>query len=144
MGIGSSFWQAPSSHLSAHQLILQQYLRFVVTGAFAIGTYLGLFETLRLLTPLPLWAATGCAYLLASGLNYWLNYNWSFASQEPHSSALMKYAAIALVSVMLNAVIVPILVREGLSPLVAGFAFAITWPIFSFFAQKYWAFKQPS
>lgn len=123
-------------------MIVRQYLRFMVSGALAIAVYLGLFELFRPLGGLPLWAATGSAYLLATGLNYWLNYTWSFASQQPHSSALMRYAAIALMSVSLNAVVVPFLVSRGVSPPIAGFAFAITWPVFSFFAQKYWAFKE--
>lgn len=138
----SGFWHAPPQYLSERGLMLQQYLRFVVTGALAIASYLALFEAFRVLGALPLWAATGLAYLLASGLNYWLNYNWSFASQAPHSSALWKYATIAAISVSLNAVTVPFLVSKGMTPLFAGFAFAITWPIISFFAQKYWAFKE--
>lgn len=122
-------------------VILRQYLRFMVSGALAIGLYLVLFEGFRALTGLPLWAATGAAYLLATGLNYWLNFNWSFASQQSHSSALPKYAAIAITSVTLNAVTVPFLVDQGLEPPVAGFAFAITWPVISFFVQRSWAFK---
>lgn len=123
-------------------MIVWQYLRFMVSGALAIAAYLALFELFRPIASLPLWAATGSAYLLATGLNYWLNYTWSFASQQPHSAALMKYTVIALLSVSLNAIAVPFLVNRGVSPPVAGFAFAITWPIFSFFAQKYWAFKE--
>ena len=138
----SSFREAPQTGLNAYQLMFQQYLRFVVTGALAISAYLVLLEAFRALIPVPLWSATGAAYLLASGLNYWLNYNWSFASRQSHKSAAMKYAAIALLGVSLNAVTVPVLVSDGYSPLVAGFSFAITWPVFSFFAQKYWAFKE--
>lgn len=144
----SSFRGGPQAGLNAYQLMFQQYLRFVVTGAIAISAYLILLEVFRISTPLPLWGATGAAYLLASGLNYWLNFNWAFApqqsqtGQQSHAGAAVKYTAIAVLGVSLNAVTVPVLVRDGLSPLVAGFAFAITWPIFSFFAQKYWAFKE--
>jgi len=128
---------------SAFGLSLREYLRFAVSGAVAIGAYLLLFEAFRQIPALPLWIATAAAYTLATGVNYWLNYHWSFASQSPHVSALRRYATIALLSVTLNAVIVPFLVSQGLPPTAAGFAFAITWPIFSFFAQKYWAFKEP-
>lgn len=122
---------------------VQEAARFVVSGAMAIAAYIALFEVIRRLPGVPLWLATGGAYVLATGLNYWLNYHWSFASQGPHSSALPKYAVITLVSVTLNALIVPFLIRSGLPPALSAFAFAITWPIFSFFAQKYWAFKSP-
>lgn len=122
-------------------LDLREYIRFMVSGAAAIGAYLLLFEVFRRGLAVPLWAATGAAYGLATCLNYWLNYHWSFASKETHRSAFLKYGVIALTSVTLNAVTVPFLVSQGLQPSVAGFTFAITWPIFSFFAQKYWAFK---
>ncbi|MEO0464334.1 MAG: GtrA family protein [Pseudomonadota bacterium] len=120
---------------------VRQYLRFVVSGAVAIGAYLLLFEAARLIPGLPLWLATGGSYMLATGLNYWLNYNWSFASNQSHKSALPRYAMIAIASVSLNAATVPFLVNRGLPPAVAGFVFAITWPIASYFLQKYWAFK---
>ncbi|MEL6485931.1 MAG: GtrA family protein [Pseudomonadota bacterium] len=125
-------------------LDLREYLRFVVAGAAAIGTYLLLFAAFRSGLAVPLWAATGAAYGLATCLNYWLNYHWSFASKEAHRSAFLKYGVIALTSVTLNSLTVPFLVRHGIEPSAAGFAFAITWPIFSFFAQKYWAFKDPA
>jgi len=122
-------------------LAFRQYLRFAASGALAIGTYIALFALFRTALPLPLWATSGGSYLLATGLNYWLNYHWSFASKDPHHSALPRYAVIACASVSLNAAIVPLLVHSGLSPSAAGFAFAITWPVLPFFAQKYWAFK---
>lgn len=73
----------------------RQYFRFVVSGALAISAYLVLFEGARWITGLPLWVATGGSYLLATGLNYWLNYHWSFASNNAHRAALPHYAAIA-------------------------------------------------
>ena len=122
---------------------VQEGVRFVVSGALAIAAYIALFEVIRRIPGVPLWLATGGSYVIATSLNYWLNYHWSFASQGPHSSALPKYAVITLVSVTLNALTVPFLIRSGLAPALSAFAFAITWPIFSFFAQKYWAFKEP-
>ena len=122
---------------------VQEAMRFVVSGAMAIAAYIALFEVIRRIPGLPLWLATGGSYVLATCLNYWLNYHWSFASKGPHSSALPKYAVITLVSVTLNSLTVPFLIRSGLAPALSAFAFAITWPIFSFFAQKYWAFKEP-
>ncbi len=83
-------------------------------------------------------------YALATCVNYALNYHWSFGSQETHGRAFLKYAVIALTSVSLNAVTVPFLVSRGLDPALAGFAFAITWPVFSYFAQKHWAFRSRS
>ncbi|MEM9312158.1 MAG: GtrA family protein [Pseudomonadota bacterium] len=133
--------RAQLEHESALSAGLQQYMRFVISGALAIAAYLALFEVFRLFLDLPIWAASVGAYVLATILNYLLNYHWSFAAHGPHNRTLAKYAFIALVSVSLNGFIVPLLVNFGLPPTLSAFAFAITWPIVSFFAQKHWAFK---
>jgi putative flippase GtrA len=82
------------------------------------------------------------AYALATLLNYLLNYYWSFASGEAHSTATAKFLTVAVAGAVLNSAFVALVTNTAGLPFVwAGLIFALIWPIASFSAQKLWAFR---
>jgi len=86
--------------------------------------------------------ANAIAYVVATAYNYLLNFYWSFRTTRRHSQAAWRYLALAGAGILLNAVYVDAAMRFlGLPLEAAAISFAALWPLVSFVAMRYWAFR---
>jgi putative flippase GtrA len=92
-----------------HSLV--QFIDFAVVGVVGTAAH---FVTLILLVQSASWApaiATTAGFLVGALVNYALNYRLTFQSQASHADAVPRFLAIALLSMLLNVVIVWVLVH---------------------------------
>lgn len=133
----SDWWQKTL----AWPLLLQQLLRFALVGV--MGTlvhYIVLVLLVELAGFSALWA-TSCGALSGAVVNYFLNYRFTFASQNPHRAALPKFLVLAGLGLGLNALLMALLLNLGLFYLLAQPLATLLVLFVNFFANKYWTFR---
>jgi len=119
----------------------REFLKFANSGA--IGT-LAHYSVLWILVDLtgthPVAASTAGA-LTGAGVNYFLNYHWTFKSRLPHSRTMPRFFAIAMFSLVLNTFLMAILISLGtLHYMVAQLASTTICLVVNYFASRFWAF----
>lgn len=120
---------------------LTRLIRYVVTGLAANGLGLAIFQALVWAGAAPELASFLC-FFPAFFTAYLLNKLWSFESQMPHRTALIRYALATAAVVALQIGIVSVLYRLfGVWPFAAQVvALAIATPI-SFLMMSWWVFE---
>ncbi len=107
-----------------------------------MGVYIGSLWIMVHWSSLPGGGANIVAYSLATLLNYFLNFYWSFGSKQTHGLASTKFLTLVLVGLISNSVFVSTLTQlGGVSLLLAATLFSVIWPLVSFSAQKIWVFR---
>ncbi|REL31119.1 GtrA family protein [Thalassotalea euphylliae] len=95
------------------------------------------FASLALLT------STMLSYCLSTLLNYWLNYYFTFTSNQAHARVLPRFVLVALVGLLINtsvfALFSLVLNFYYLVAQVAATLFALIW---NYGANKLWTFKR--
>jgi len=84
----------------------KKFTRFAAVGAFGV---LVQYAVLIALIELFSWnavIASGVGFLLAAGVNYYLNYRYTFESKKRHYEAFVKFSIIASAGLVLNSVII--------------------------------------
>jgi putative flippase GtrA len=86
--------------------LLDKFIRFASVGAFGVVVqYLVLIllvEVFDLNTVL----ASGCGFVIAAWVNYYLNYHYTFASEKCHRETFVKFSIIAGIGLLLNSAII--------------------------------------
>ena len=118
-----------------------QFAIYAAIGILNLVFYVGGVWALARYTPIPdLWVNT-LMWVLATVNAYVANYALTFSSDRPHGPALVKYLAVVLVGIALNALFVWAVVDVLNWPVWIGSAlFVIIWPVASFVVQKVWVF----
>jgi len=81
-------------------------------------------------------------YILSIFLAYIANYYWSFQSSQKHKLAFIKYVAVSIIGLSINAVFIYSLSVIFAAPIwLSTTAFSALWPIISFIAQKKFVYK---
>lgn len=120
---------------------LRQLARFLGVGFIsAIGHY-GLLIVLvqgLWVAPVP---ASAAGALLGAGINYSLNYRFTFRSAKRHRDAVLKFAVVASAGLMLNTVFMWIGIELlGLHYLISQIITTVLVLIWSFLGNRYWTF----
>lgn len=121
--------------------LLRQFIHFAGVGSVsAIGHY-GLLIALvqgMAVAPVP---ASAAGALLGAGINYSLNYRYTFRSSRRHRDAVIKFAVVASVGLMLNTFFMWLGVeRLGLHYLLGQIVTTGLVLIWSFLGNRYWTF----
>jgi putative flippase GtrA len=110
-------------------------------GVGAIGTaghyvvYIALIQTgLHVVT------ASAAGFVVGALINYWLNYHYTFNSEQPHRQAMTRFFAVALAGLALNTLIVFLLNRMHWHYLLAQAAATMVVLIWNFAANRRWTF----
>lgn len=86
--------------------------------------------------------ANAGAYVVATLVNYLLNYYWAFRSSRTHAEAGWRFLSVVIFGLVLNSVYVSFVVGISDMPLeVVALSFAVLWPLISFSALKLWALR---
>ena len=113
-----------------------------MTGVLSVALYVGGAALGHRILGLDALVANAAAYVAATAFNYLMNFYWSFRTTRKHSEAAWRYLALSGTGVVLNSLYVDLVMRSFGAPLeVAAITFAALWPLVSFFAMRYWAFR---
>jgi putative flippase GtrA len=119
----------------------KQFLKFALVGATATLTT---YAVLILLVEGPHLGAVPASvvgYLAGAGVNYVLNYRFTFSSSQLHQVAIPRYLAVMTVGLLLNAVIMYVAVsRLAIHYLIAQLVAVAIVLVWSFALNRRWAF----
>lgn len=117
-----------------------QFLRYASAGA--VGT-LAQYATLVALVQAQ-WTgavvASTIGAILGALVNYVLNHRFTFASGRTHAHALPRFAAVAVMGILLNAAVVAILVQANVHYLVAQVVATGAVLVGGYLANRAWTF----
>ena len=119
----------------------RQFVSFTGVGfASAIGHY-GLLIALVQIASVPAVPASAAGALLGAWINYTLNYHFTFRSSKRHREAVLKFAAVATVGLVLNTVFmwvgVELIGAHYLLSQVVTTGLVLIW---SFAGNRFWTF----
>lgn len=121
--------------------MLTQFASFVMVGALGTGVHYALMFALVGAASWPAEAATTLGAACGAGVNYLLNYRFTFRSIAPHRIALAKFLAVAATGMGINLAIVATLTRllalGALPAQLAATAVVLGW---GFIANRAWTF----
>ena len=81
--------------------------------------------------------------MASAGLNYWLNYHFTFRSRNPHVGAVGRFALVALSGLGLNALVMMLLgYVPGLKYIVAQLIATALVLVWNFLGNSVWTFAQ--
>jgi putative flippase GtrA len=121
--------------------MLMQFVNFACVGAIATALqYLVLIVLVQFGDLRPV-LASGVGYAAGAGINYLLNYRYTFASQRSHFQAMSKFVTVAIIGLMLNSLIVAVatekLLLHYLLAQVIATGLVLMW---NFCANRVWTF----
>jgi len=122
--------------------LFRQFVTFTGVGfVSAIGHY-GLLIALVQLAGVGAVAASAAGALLGAWINYSLNYHFTFRSSKRHRDAVLKFAAVASVGLVLNTVFmwvgVELIGAHYLLSQVVTTGLVLIW---SFAGNRFWTFQ---
>jgi putative flippase GtrA len=118
-----------------------QLVNFVCVGAVATALQYFVLIALMQFGDLKPVLASAIGYAAGAGINYLLNYHYTFASQRSHFQAMLKFLTVAIVGLMLNSLIVAVATEElSLHYLLAQVIATGLVLMWNFFANRVWTF----
>jgi len=122
--------------------LFRQFVKFTGVGfVSAIGHY-GLLIALVQLAGVSAVPASAAGALLGAWINYSLNYHFTFRSSKRHRDAVLKFAAVASVGLVLNTVFmwvgVELIGAHYLLSQVVTTGLVLIW---SFAGNRFWTFQ---
>ena len=128
-----------------HKQTIKQFILF--SGIGAIGTaghYATLIILVEALGVAPLIAST-LGFVVGALINYFLNYYYTFASNQSHRATMLKFAVVAMVGAITNSAVMHIALGWfGWYYLLAQVIATIWVLLWNFIANKLWTFATPS
>ena len=121
--------------------LMRQFIKFTGVGfVSAIGHY-GLLIALVQIAAVPPVPASAAGALLGAWINYNLNYRYTFRSTRQHREAVLRFALVAAVGLVLNTVFMWVGVELiGVHYLISQVVTTGLVLIWSFAGNRYWTF----
>lgn len=121
--------------------MLTQFAKFALVGALGTGVHYAVMFALISAVAWRAETATTLGAACGAGVNYLLNYRFTFRSSARHRIALTKFLAVAIIGMAINVAIVATLTRPfALDPLPAQLAATAAVLAWGFFANRAWTF----
>lgn len=125
--------------------ILGQFSRFFGAGVVSAVGHYGLLILLVQAYGVDSVQASIAGSLLGAGINYLMNYHFTFQSSKRHRESLTKFAIVASISVVLNMILMWIAVDvAALHYLLAQVLTTVLLLFWSFAANRWWTFRTGS
>lgn len=120
---------------------LRQIIRFAGAGLMSAVGHFGLLILLVQGFALAAVPASAAGAVFGAGINYFLNYRYTFRSSKQHREAIRKFAVVALVGLLLNTLLMWLFVDLlGIFYLLAQLLTTGLVFVWSFAASRYWTF----
>ena len=120
----------------------QSWVRFGIVGVAATIVYFVIGISLER-AGVAVLVGNAVAYVLGFIVSYFGHKLWSFQSSASHGSALPRFLIAWFAGLGLNTLIIWALMRFGAPYVVAMWVAIVLVPVFTYFAQKFWVFRQP-
>ncbi len=122
--------------------LVREFINFTAVGFIsAIGHY-GLLIALVQIARVPAVPASAAGALLGAGINYILNYHYTFRSGKRHREATLKFAVVATIGLVLNTVFmwvgIELIGAHYLLSQIVTTGLVLIW---SFTGNHYWTFR---
>lgn len=121
-----------------------RFVRFAAVGAAATGIQYVLLVLLVRFAGMGAPLASSLGFLASAAANYLLNYRYTFRSRHPHGPAVLKFAALASVGLLLNAGLMRLLTESGWNYLIAQVAATAVVLMWNFLGNSLWTFGRHS
>lgn len=116
-------------------------LRYAVVGALGTAIHFGVLVALVELTAVDSVLASAVGFLVTLIASYVLNHRWTFESRTPHGAAFRRYAAVSLLGLGLNSLIMYLAVHVfGLWYVVAQALVVTVVPAVNYLLNRSWTF----
>ena len=127
--------------MTIRRLLASRLVSFIGVGAVAtLVQYCILVFSVEILGLKP-FLGSSIGFAISAVLNYWLNYHFTFRSQNSHVGAATRFALVALAGLILNALAMVLLARVPRLPYVAAQVIAtvvvLAW---NFLGNSLWTF----
>jgi putative flippase GtrA len=119
---------------------LSRFLRYIVVGGIATAIQYAILILLVRgvgMAPTP---ASSIGFVLSAGVNYLLNYRFTFQSNRPHGPAAAKFAVLAGTGLLINGVIMRVMTGAGAQYLIAQLCATGVVLFFGFISNTIWTF----
>jgi putative flippase GtrA len=119
---------------------VDRFVKFVAVGGVATAIqYLLLVLLVRGagMAPTP---ASSIGFVLSAGVNYLLNYRFTFRSDRPHGPAAAKFALLAGIGLLINAAIMHLMTGAGVHYLIAQVCATGVVLFWNFIGNSIWTF----
>ena len=121
--------------------LIDRLLRFGVVGALATAIqYVILVVLVRWAGMWPP-AASAVGFVMRSGVNYLLNYHFTFSSQQQHGPTAIKFLVLAATGLVINWTLMQVLVAAGWHYLVAQVCVTAVVFLWNFVGNSLWTFR---
>lgn len=120
-----------------------RFVRFTAVGGIATAIQYALLILLVRgfgMAPTP---ASSIGFALSAGVNYLLNYRFTFRSNRPHGPAAAKFALLAGTGLLINAAIMHVLTGMGVYYLIAQVCATGVVLFWNFIGNSLWTFRVP-
>lgn len=117
-----------------------RFVKFAAVGGIATAIqYAVLILLVRAcgMAPTP---ASSSGFVLSAGVNYVLNYRFTFQSDRPHGPAAAKFAALAVTGLLINAAIMRLMTGTGVHYLIAQVCATAVVLFWNFIGNSLWTF----
>lgn len=119
---------------------IARFVRFTAVGGVATAIQYALLVLLVrgwAMAPTP---ASSIGFVLSAGVNYLLNYRFTFHSNRPHGPAAAKFALLAGTGLLINAAIMHLLTGAGVHYLIAQVCATGAVLFWNFVGNSLWTF----
>lgn len=119
---------------------LSRLFRYIVVGGIATAIQYAILILLVRgvgMAPTP---ASSIGFVLSAGVNYLLNYRFTFQSNRPHGPAAAKFAVLAGTGLLINAAIMHLMTGAGAQYLIAQACATSVVLFFGFISNTIWTF----
>ena len=119
---------------------LYRFIKYLAVGGIATAIqYAILVLLVRGLGMAPT-AASSIGFVLSAGVNYLLNYRFTFQSDRPHGPATAKFAVLAAMGLLINAAVMRLMTGAGAQYLIAQVCATAVVLLWGFIGNSIWTF----
>ena len=119
---------------------LSRLFRYLVVGGIATAIQYAILVFLVHAFGMAPTPASTIGFVLSAGVNYLLNYRFTFQSNRPHGPAAVKFAVLAGAGLLINAAIMHLMTGAGVQYLIAQICATSVVLFFGFIGNSLWTF----
>ncbi|HEV7848619.1 MAG TPA: GtrA family protein [Mycetocola sp.] len=118
-------------------------VRYLLVGGSAFVLDIGLLALFHEVLNLPVWLATGFAFILSFVYTFTMQRAFSFGGTSPHGPALVRYSTLVAFNTLATMGIVTLLSATPLGWAGGKVLSTVFSTIWNYFAYRYWVFAAP-